>query len=167
MKTILEIFYCKIFESDIFYHKEEVDISKANINPDIVINDVIKDELHKTPQIINDEFIIHSTSWRYDEPDTIILTYLVYSDYLDFTGFETKSLPLSETQVVSNTNPKMPRPQIILEKNVISHGVRHLHWLLLHDKQSRLKHMLCLNSLKAFQKLGVDLAGELVYKDFE
>jgi hypothetical protein len=74
--------------------------------------------------------IIHSTSWRFEAPDRILLTYLVYSEELRLpTGLEAR-LDLRSAVLAENPDPARPRPDCIEETNVVFHAMRHLQFLL-------------------------------------
>ena len=105
MNIKLEIFFTKLHEDKIVYHRHTLDITGAQENPDNIILKLVSDETKETPNMIDDKFVIHSTSWRF-ENEGIILTYLVYSDTVDFSNHETKELLAKDFIIAKSENSK-------------------------------------------------------------
>lgn len=87
MKTVLEVFYLRIVGANVRYQRKEANLSRKGDDPDKMIWSLIKDGRSapaKSEEIEEKEFLIHSTSWRYERPGKVILTYVAYSDELKF-----------------------------------------------------------------------------------
>jgi hypothetical protein len=84
--------------------------------------------------------ILHSTSWRWDESGTIVLTYLALYERLPAYGYDTKEMVA--LPVAPATNPHKPRPARIREEDVLAHGLRHLAFLIQQDRGAPLRNAL-------------------------
>ena len=160
MNIKLEIFFTKLHEDKIVYHRHTLDITGAQENPDNIILKLVSDETNETPNMINDKFVIHSTSWRF-ENDGIILTYLVYSDTVDFSNHQTKELLAKDFIIAKSENSKKPRPKEISEENVLSHAIRHLGFLIKTDEREKYVSAISAENIKMLEKAYPTLAGEI------
>src|SRR5215210_2440301 len=133
MKTILEIFYLRIVGKQVRYQRKEVSLSRKGADPDKLIWSRIRQE-HSEPRQDHEEheFIVHSTSWRYERPGKVVLTYVAYSDELEFEKGKAKSLPVKNLRTI-HKNSRRPRSKAELEKKVVSHAMRHIAFLIRTD----------------------------------
>ena len=160
MQTLLEIFYMRITNAEVSYRRKQISLSEVGQDPEHIIHSLIMRKYHTSAREIEAEFIIHSTSWRYSPPDQVILTYVAYSDELDFAQEEIRNLPLEELRTVSISTPR-PLCPVELEKQVVSHAIRHLAFLVKTDHQHKLKHVLSASTIEAYESLWVTLAGRV------
>jgi len=160
MKTILEIFYLRIIGERIRYQRRKVNLSRKGSDPDKLMWSLIRQELRELPAEER-EFIIHSTSWRYERPGNILLTYIAYSDELTFEKGKTKNLLLKNLGIITRNNRK-PRSRMQLEKKVVSHAIRHIAFLVKTDDQIDFKSAMAPETIKTFEKLWVSLAGRVL-----
>jgi hypothetical protein len=161
MKTTLEIFYVRIMGKSVRYQRKQANLSRKGGNPDTMIRSLIQ-EKRKTDsgKIEEQEFVVHSTSWRYEQPGKIMLTYIAYSDELDFSKGKAQNIPLKKLRTITKNSHK-PRSQTELEKKVVSHAMRHIAFLIQTGDQENFKSALAPETIKVFEKLWVDLAGEV------
>lgn len=160
MKTILEIFYLRIIGERIRYQRRKVNLSRKGSDPDKLMWSLIRQELRELPAEER-EFIIHSTSWRYERPGNILLTYIAYSDELTFEKDKTKNLLLKNLGTITGNNRK-PCSRMQLEKKVVSHAIRHIAFLVKTDDQIDFKSAMTPETIKTFEKLWVSLAGRVL-----
>ncbi len=112
--------------------------------------------------------LLHSTSWRWEKDGTIVLTYLAYCEDAEFRGVETVQLPWDQLAAPAATDPQRPRPAEIREVEVISHGLRHLSFLIRYARDGRLAAALSPRSVSFFKAMCGQLAGRLdAARDFE
>jgi hypothetical protein len=90
----------------------------------------------------------------------VILTYVAYSDELEFKRGKVKSIPIKKLKTITKGSHK-PRSQTELEKKVVSHAMRHIAFLIQTDSQNDLKNALTRQTKKVFEKLWVSLAGKV------
>lgn len=159
MKTILEIFYLRISGTRVRYQRKKINLSRKGNNPDQLIWSNIRQEQRDT-QEEEQEFIVHSTSWRYERPDKVLLTYAAYSDELTFEKGKSKSLPLKDLRVIRKKSRK-PRSQAELEKKLVSHAMRHIAFLIRTDNEIDFESAMKPETIKKFEKLWVSLAGKV------
>src|SRR5512138_2883186 len=118
MKTILEIFYVRVFEKSVRYQRRQTTLNRRGGNPDATIRSLIH-EKHRTDEgdVEEKEFIVHSTSWRYEQPGKIILTYVAYSDELNFKKGKFHTLSLQRLRTITRRSKK-PASKDELERKV-------------------------------------------------
>ena len=160
MQTLLEIFYMRILNAEVSHRRKQVSLSEMGQDPEHIIHSLIKQKYHTSAGEIEAEFIIHSTSWRYMPPDQVILTYIVYSDELEFEQEDVRKLPLEELRTVNISTPR-PLCPVELEKQVVSHAIRHIAFLVKTDHQRTLRQVLSANTIKVYEALWVALAGRV------
>ena len=103
---------------------------KTNNDLDQAVLGYLKDRGLMEP----DKYMIHSTSWRYEKPAKILLTYLVIVPTNSPYQLR-RSLDIRDSEIASNSKAFKPRPEFIKESNVIRHAFRHVAYLLKHDYQ--------------------------------
>lgn len=161
MKTILEIFYLRIMGERVRYERKQTNLSKKGGDPNHMIQSLLQ-EKHKDSagKVEEREFVVHSTSWRYAKPDKILLTYVAYSDELEFKKGNFHSLLLKKLKTITKKSRK-PRSRAELEKQVVSHAMRHIAFLIKTDNQIDYKSALTSETKKVFESLWVSLAGRV------
>jgi hypothetical protein len=161
MQTILEIFYLRIIGDKVRYQRKQANLSKKGGDPDSVIQSLIE-EKHRASsgKVEKKEFVVHSTSWRYTRPDKVMLTYVAYSDELEFEKGKTKSLPLKRLRTIVKKS-RRPRSRAELEKQVVSHAMRHIAFLIQTGDQNDFKSALTPETREVFESLWVSLAGKV------
>ena len=164
MKTILEIFYLRIVGNRVRYQRKEANLSRKGSDPDRVIWSRIREKRRGASEEADEtEYLVHSASWRYERPGKVILTYIAYSDELKFEKGKAKSLALKELRNVTKKSRK-PRSRGELEKKLVSHAMRHLAFLIQTNTQNEFKDALAPKTVKVFEELWVNLAGEVLEK---
>ena len=163
MKTVLEVFYLRIVGDNVRYQRKEANLSRKGGDPDKMIWSLIRDGRSapaKSEEIEEKEFLIHSTSWRYERPGKVILTYVAYSDELKFEKGKTHNLSLKKLRTVTKQSQR-PSSRPELEKKVVSHAVRHIAFLIKTDETNEFKKALAPETLATFKKIWVSLAGRV------
>ena len=161
MKTILEIFYLRIMGNKVHYQRKQTNLSKKGGDPDRMIQSLIQEKRRASSgKVEKKEFVVHSTSWRYTWPDKVILTYIAYSDELEFEKGKVHNLPLKKLKTITKKSRK-PRSRAELEKKVVSHAMRHIAFLIKTDNQIDYKSALTPETKKVFESLWVSLAGRV------
>lgn len=161
MKTILEIFYVRIKRAKVYYQRKQVNLSRKGSDPDRIILSLIQQKRHLSSlEVEEKEFIIHSTSWRYERPGKVVLTYVAYSDELEFEEGKAQSMSLKQLRTITKTGWK-PRSSAEPEKKVISHAMRHISFLIKTDNQIDFESAMTPETLEIFSKLWVSLAGRV------
>ena len=160
MQTHLEIFYMRVMDDQVRYRRKQVNLSELGEDPDRIIQSLIQQRYQNSSGKVEDEFVIHSTSWRYTPPGGIIFTYVAYSDELEFDQDEAQNLALKELRAVTVSTPR-PHSPAELEKHVVSHAMRHVAFLIKTDHQNALKRVLTPRTIEVFEALWIHLAGRV------
>jgi len=161
MKTILEIFYLRVVGKSVRYQRMEANLSRKGGDPDRMIRTLIQEKRRAdSGEVEEKEFIVHSTSWRYEQTGKVILTYVAYSDELEFPKGKSKSVPLKKLRTITKKSRK-PRSRTELEKKVVSHAMRHIAFLIQTGDQEDFKSALKSETREVFERLWVRLAGKV------
>ena len=158
----LEVFVVAPAEGSetIRYVRRLTQLSNGSADPDAVARDLIGE--------IGKPAILHSTSWRWEKDGTIVLTYLAYCEDAVLRGVEPARLPWDRLAPPAATDPQHPRPAEIREVDVISHGLRHLSFLIRYARDGRLAAGLSPRSVSFFRAICGQLAGRLdAAREFE
>lgn len=161
MKTILEIFYIRIVGKSIRYQRKIADLSKKGGNPDAIIQSLIREKRRSdSGKVDEQEFIVHSTSWRYEQRGRIMLTYAAYSDELEFKKGAFKSLSLNKLSTIEKKSRK-PRSQTEEQNKIVSHALRHIAFLIQTGDQENFASALTPETAEVFKEIWGTLAGEV------
>lgn len=161
-RVSLEVFIVSpaVGSQTIRYVRRATDLSKRTSDPDAVARELASS--------IATPAILHSTSWRWEKDGTIVLTYLAYCEHAEFRGVEPVQLGWDRLAPPAATDPQHPRPAEIREEDVVSHGLRHLSFLVRYARDGRLAAALSPHSLTFFRAMCGQLAGRLeAARDFE
>jgi hypothetical protein len=162
MKTMVEVFYLCIIGNQVCYQQKQVDLSRKGVDPNVLIESFMQQKLQSSAEEVRQEFVVHSTSWRYAPPGRVILTYIAYSDELSFDRGEVKNLSLKALRKINISNGK-PRSRNGLERQVVAHAMRHISFLIKTDHQGEFKLAFTPRSRKIFKSLWSDLAGRVAF----
>lgn len=158
MQHILEIFLTKFDHDQVAYRREEIDITQQTENPDELV--LLAVQKYSSQIISRQRLISHSTSWRYVEGGKTIITYIVYSDDFEFSSSTYLKLDFSSLKIIDSGDTAKPAPNNITVENVISHGIRHLAYLVVHNS-SLYAQVVNPESLTSFQTIDQALAGKI------
>jgi hypothetical protein len=162
MKVILEVFYMRILGNQVHYQRRQVDLSKKGTDPDALVQSMIQHQLDTAKDGVREEFVVHSTSWRYTSPGKIVLTYIAYSDMLEFGRGRLKSITLKQLRNI-NISKGQPRSPAGRERQVVAHGMRHISFLIKTDYQGEFKDAFTRRTRRIFRSLWISLAGRLTF----
>ena len=133
-------------------------------NPDLLVNEMLQKAFSEGLTETSVPLIIHSTSWRHENPDTIILTYLAYSEDFHSLGKSyatSKSIQCNPSGIPKETNLQAPRPAQICEEDVVIHGLQHLAFIARREYEKTL-NLLLSDASKAFLfSLSPEISGQL------
>ena len=118
----------------IAYGRRLADLSQNSTDPDTVARSLLVSGCKPA--------ILHSTSWRWEKNGTLILTYLAFSEDPNCLAAEPSRLSWSELFPPQSTDPQKPRPAEIREQDVLSHGIRHITFLVRYSQDRRIAEAL-------------------------
>ena len=151
-RVTLELFTINPGEGQtITYGRRSADLTNDSPDPDTVARGLLVSGC--TPAIL------HSTSWRWEKNGTLVLTYLAFSEDPNCLVSEPSSLPWNELLPPQSTDPQKPRPDEIRERDVLSHGIRHLTFLVRCSQDRRIADALSTESREFFLSMCGQLAG--------
>jgi hypothetical protein len=116
VKIVVEVVMARVGDGDVRYAIAKAPQPKTG-DPLITARSEVATRF---PDLWLRNAIIHSTSWRYDE-ETIVLTFLAYSDEVPLDGLE-RSLPLDEVEDLADDDNG--------EASIAAHAIRHLAFLV-------------------------------------
>ena len=88
------------------------------------------------------------------------MAYIIYSDYLDFRKLPMYRIPFSSINFSFKSLPQSDLGENIADEDILSHGLRHLGYLVQND-QSGIGKVLNANSLRKFGEIDIALGGKL------
>lgn len=161
MKTILEIFYVRIVGKSVHYQRKLLDLSKKDSDPDARIwSHIQQKHAGEAGDMQEQEFIVHSTSWRYKQPGRVLLTYVAYSDGLEFPRGKFHSIALKNLPTITKKSSKPPS-KAEEQRKVVSHAMRHIAFLIQSGDQENFRDALAPETVEVFKKLWISLAGKV------
>ncbi len=158
MQHYLEIFLTKIDDANILYKQVKIDITNKTQNPDDLV--LLSVQKFNEGIIERNRLISHSTSWRYVEGGQTIITYLVYSDDFDFSVSDASVLKIEDIKIIESGDVSRPAPKEISLESVVSHGIRHLAFLVTNNP-SVYQSVISANTLLRFKEIDTALAGKI------
>jgi len=160
MKVNLEIFLVTLVgDTSVRYVVLRHDITYKPLNPDDLVRDFTFNTKAGPALVSRKNCYVHSTSWRYEQDGSIVLTYLVYSDRMEFQDSTGTVLKLEDVAVTVSQDATRPRPAILMEEQIILHGIRHLSYLA-KTANRNLLDVLSPESLLRFKAMESLLAGK-------
>lgn len=161
MKLSLELIIASLADrSSLRYFVMRQDISSGEQDPDALVLELLDSPQHGIPSIARKNCFVHSTSWRYEPRQTVVLTYFVYSDLHSFRKNPGRLLRLQDAAIPASSDPTRPRPAHIAEEHVVAHGIRHLSHLV-KDNSQNVRSILAPQSIQILQEMESRLAGRL------
>jgi hypothetical protein len=153
-KVTLELFLVNPSDGQtVVYGRRTADLSQNSSDPDTVARRLLVSRCRPA--------ILHSTSWRWEKNGTLVLTYLAFSEDSGCLAAEPSRLSWTELLPPQSTDPEKPRPAEIREQDVLSHGIRHLTFLVRYSQDRRIAEALSPSSRKFFLRMCGQLAGRL------
>jgi hypothetical protein len=160
MNVGLEVFLVNLAgENAVRYIVLRQDITRNGRNPDDLVLNLIFDTEAVPVGISRKHCYIHSTSWRYERDGSIMLTYLIYSDRMEFQDNVGSVLKLEDVSATVSEDATRPRPAVLMEKQIVVHGIRHLSYLAKTNNRNLLD-VISPDSLRRFQAMESLLAGK-------
>ncbi len=154
-RVLLEVFVVTADSVDhsIRYVRRNTALSMHSPDPDVVARELLGS--FGTPSML------HSTSWRRENDGTVVLTYLAFCEPAQFRAPRPTYVAWSGLSAPPATDPLHPRPPEIREIDVLTHGLRHLSFLVRFSRDGRLPAALSAQSQSFFRAMCGQLAGRV------
>jgi hypothetical protein len=160
MKTSIELFPFALENDTVYYNRFTTNISENALNPDAAVRSLLHSRgfMQAPPESI---VLIHSTSWRFEKSGMIVLTYLAYCRLAPPDPRIPLSLPCGNTEYAVQDDPLNPRPRDVRTLHVLSHGLRHLSFLVQQDETGHYESMIGSDACQALCIFEPSLAGQI------
>lgn len=152
------MFFVKLEDENAVYFRDFLDLSYKSQDPDLYVKQKVEEHAEAL-RAGHDDSIIHSTSWRCDHSNLVVLTYIVYSDNFIFPKGKAKKIAIESLKIATSEDINKPKPIAIAEKNIVSHGLRHVSFLMRNDEV--FKRRVLAKTKEAFRKIDRILAGKV------
>ncbi|KAF0180191.1 MAG: hypothetical protein FD164_1861 [Nitrospirae bacterium] len=162
MRTYVELFAFAFDRDAVHYGKQTADLSASGMNPDSAVYFLLNG-LEFLKPVEETVSLVHSTSWRFEDDGTIALSYLAYCRLLMPDRRLPHTLGFHDLAGCRQDDPLRPRPAAIHERDVLSHGLRHLSFLVCEDGDARYADMLGEDACRTFSIFQPQTAGQLIY----
>jgi hypothetical protein len=86
----LEIFFMRISDGDVLYRVAEENVTQSQEDPMEIAKRLARQESESGDEAA----FVHSSSWRYEAPGRVVLTYVDYSERFELDG--ARRMPLGD-----------------------------------------------------------------------
>jgi hypothetical protein len=149
----IELYRVAFVADGLRYRRDAVPLGRGDNAPDQTVRSITKN----SPSIS----LFHSTSWRYEQPNKVVLTYLATTSNDDLAMSSAVELHINDLPGLGPTDPLHPRPKEIRELDVLAHGLRHLAFLVRVEPNGAAARAMPSDGLSLLTRLAPTLAGEL------
>lgn len=161
MKVLLEIFILQIVADRVRYCRREIELCAALGDPDKVVRAMVEQGMDNAPRVNGARYVSHSTSWRHETPGTLVLSYLVCAESVDFGAEPPQELAAEAFALAQSDDPRRPRPATIPAEAVLCHGIRHLGFLHQNGEAAPVAQALSVQAATFLAHVAPALAGRL------
>lgn len=145
-----EVLFGRIDDSSFRFHVSRLDLTRRRGDPNVA---VWLFSVRRHPELAAPgPGVMHSTSWRH-QAGQIVLTYLVFSDDLAFSG------AVRRVRLAALPSPETKR-KVPSANAVASHALRHLAFLIAEDPSAYSRRVTA-RSRRHLASLRPDVAGQL------
>ena len=162
MQIKMEVFYMRIVDNTVWYRHTQVNLDHKSRDPDALMQSLIQQNVKASAREASEEFVVHSTSWRYIAPGRVMLTYVAYSDELEFGRGKVKKLTLKQLKQI-NLSTGTLRSKAGLERQIVAHAIRHISFLIKTDYAGQFKDAFTPRTRGIFKSLWSSLAGRVAF----
>ena len=164
IRVVVELFQVALVDTErLRYVRRERPLDRRG--PDAVVAELLQSGEGALPFLVGTPAIVHSTSWRYENDGTVVLTYVAFGERITpkaETWGDVRTVAKAQLPDLGVTDPDHPRPKSIEHADVLSHGLRHLALLARRrgGNQAFIER-LSERSRKFFSSIEPELAGEI------
>lgn len=159
MNLVMELFVCAYeAEEKILYHHFQVDITHHQNDPNAILAQAL---LENGVDFEHTAFYIHSTSWRYEDGNTI-LTYLVWVPAWVIADVPFEVIIPRMVEFSRRSGLICPVRKKKTPEDVLVHGLRYLRFLLFECQDPQATRAIkASEALKLFKSLPPELSGRI------
>jgi hypothetical protein len=162
-RVVIELFQVTLGESASLRYVRRVAALDGR-GPDATVAELLRGSAEAPSFFDGNPAIVHSTSWRYEEGGTVVLTYLAYGEKVKQATFarkDTRTILQKDLPGIGVTDPDKPRPPSLAHEDVLAHGLRHLALLARRAGGDKFALRLGERSRRFFSYIEPELAGEI------
>lgn len=126
----VELFAVTVDHAELRYWRGSQRLLRRSGSPEDTVRALLTQHAHGAVSAPQAASFLHSTSWRYETPGEIVLTYLAYVPPSSAALTGARHFPVANLPTPAPTDPLHPRPPHIAELDVLAHGLRHLAFLI-------------------------------------
>jgi hypothetical protein len=152
VRVELEIFAVRPEGEVLRYSRRRLDVTPGELDPDRTVGDYVETLVRRPLQ--EGAVLTHSTSWRYIEPATVVLTYLCYSQAFE-TNEDWQSLDVDDVDAKAGRAVSSKSP----EADVLAHGLRHFAFLIKNGVLCSDDGPACESAIETLSPLAAEAAG--------
>jgi hypothetical protein len=161
MRLSLEVIFATLTDqSTVRYFIINKEITGWEYDPDKIVLELLESPECDIPLISRNNCLVHSTIWRFEPHQTVVLSYFVYSDLPMFRKNSGKLISLLDTPIRGCSDHFKPGRNIIDEKYIVSNGIKQISHLVKKGGK-QIINILTPESIHNFQSVDVLLAGRL------
>jgi hypothetical protein len=157
----VELFAVTFDAEGVRYWRDEQPLSRASGAPENTVRALLTRHATGSNTPGFDARMIHSTSWRYEDRNRIVLTYLAYLPPQSPLLTVSKRLRIEDIPGQAATDALHPRPPHIAELDVLGHGLRHLAFLMTREPDGAVARALDPAGRMLLWRLTPTVAGQL------
>jgi hypothetical protein len=157
----VEVFAVAFDADGLLYWRDIQPLTRSGGVPENAVRALLAKHSRRSPSPTPVTRVIHSTSWRYEAPGQIVLTYLACVAPDGEPLPDAIHLRMDELPGLAPTDPLHPRPPVIRERDVLAHGLRHLALLMNREPEGELARALNPAGRMMLWRLNPTVAGQL------
>ncbi|MDO5652666.1 MAG: hypothetical protein Q4G39_00970 [Brachymonas sp.] len=133
MKIVVEAYFVHILPDRVRWYCQSMEVGAGGSDiqtPDQAVHALVHG-CSKDKDACLQRYLAHSTSWRFEAPDVLVLSYIVCPETQD-DDHERQAWQetfLHELQLAHSHHPADTHPPMIEQHHVLSHALRHLAFL--------------------------------------
>ncbi|MBI1888916.1 MAG: hypothetical protein HYS15_03235 [Candidatus Spechtbacteria bacterium] len=157
-KVQIDMFLVKIDAGVVLYTKHIYDRTLERGSTDEIVRSYCQSLLGRSAPRIGDRCWVHSTGWHDEGDDTIVLTYLLYSEDFRFEEGVARKFFWSD---VTALLPRLSDPKVAAsEQGILVHALRHLAFFVQTDTSGMYENLLTTKNFRRLLNLPMGLAGK-------
>ncbi len=159
--VFVELFAVTFDAQGVRYWRDSQLLTRPSGTPENTVRVLLAKHASGTRDPGTDARMLHSTSWRYEDQGRIVLTYLAYLAPNSPLMSGAVRLRLEDIPGQAPTDALHPRPPHIAELDVLSHGLRHVAFLMAREPEGALARALDPAGRALLWRLTPTVAGQL------
>jgi hypothetical protein len=161
VQVMVELFQVALLDGDKlrYLHRQGLLDTRG---PDAVVAELLRGKTDVASFFAKAPVIVHSTSWRFEDDGTVVLTYLAFGEAADSPpDRDVRTVAKADLPEIGTTDPDRPRPATLHHEDVLAHGLRHLALLARRTGGQAFARRLSMRERAFFTAIEPEIAGEI------